>query len=51
VKIVQGDRKRFVKKEITPEILETASKTNPAAIAEAKHLQVTTKISQIFYYS
>ena len=40
MKIVQGDRKRFVKKEVTPEILENASKTNPEAIAEAKHLQV-----------
>ena len=40
LKIVQGDRKRFVKKEITLEILENAAKSNPAAIAEAQHLQV-----------
>jgi hypothetical protein len=40
LKIVQGERKRFVKKEVTPEILETAAKTNPSAVAEAKHLQV-----------
>ncbi len=44
LKIVQGDRKRFVKKEITTEILENAAKSNPAAIAEAKHLQVNPKL-------
>ena len=46
LKIVQGDRKRFVKKDITVEILETAAKTNSDALAEAKHLQVV--FEQIF---
>ena len=45
MKIVQGERKKFNKKEVTPEILETASKSNPTAVAEAKHLQVIKKQS------
>ena len=40
VKLVQGEKKRFVKKEVTPEILEAAVNSNSEVAAEAKHLQI-----------
>ena len=51
MKIVQGERKRFVKKEVTTEILEAAAKTNSVAVAEAKHLQVRNKIGSALLVS
>ncbi len=39
-KIVQGERKKFTKKDVTPEFLEAAAASKSEAATEAKHLQI-----------
>ena len=40
LKIVQGERKKFTKKEVTSELLQQAVTVNNEISSEAKHLQV-----------
>ena len=40
LKMVQGERKRFTKKDVTEELLEQAVTLNNEIASEAKHLQV-----------
>ena len=40
LKIVQGERKKFTKKEVTNELLQQAVTVNNEISSEAKHLQV-----------
>ena len=40
LKIVQGERKKFTKKEVTSELLQQAVTVNNEISIEAKHLQV-----------
>ena len=39
LKIVQGERKKFTKKEVTSELLQQAVTVNNEISSEAKHLQ------------